>query len=187
MHLPISREEPPKPDQDAYAQEQLYLLHAPALLAYLRLRVSSSEEAEDLLLEVFLVAIQSKDLFLRVEASQRAWLLAVARHKVIDWYRRKGRQQMVSLERLGTLLYENDAFSPEQVVLQGEAYGQMLALLKQLPFPQQQTVWLKFAYGLNCAEIATVLRRRESTVRTWLSRALTSLQMLRRAQEREDQ
>lgn len=187
MQLPIPGEESPKLEQDVSTQEHLYLLHASTLLAYLRLRVSSDEEAEDLLLEVFLAAIQNKDLPLLVETSQRAWLLAVARNKVVDWYRRKGRQQTVSLEQIGSRLYEDEMFSPEQVALQGEVYEQTMALLKRLPSSQQQTVWLKFAYGLNCAEIATVLGRRESTVRTWLSRALASLQTLRREQEREVQ
>jgi RNA polymerase sigma factor (sigma-70 family) len=178
MHSHFSGTEPLKPDQKDSAGEQLYLLHAAVILAYIRLHISSEEDAEDLLLDVFLAALQSKDLFTRVEASQRAWLLAVARHKVIDWYRRKSRQQFVTLDQVITILYEDDAFSPEHVALQSEAYEQLMAMVKQLPSSQQQTVWLKFVYGLRCSEIAAVLGRKESTVRTWLSRALQSIRAL---------
>lgn len=180
MQLRFSGMERLKPDQQDSARERLYLLHAPVILAYIRVHVSSEEDAEDLLLDVFLAALQSKDLLTRVEASQRAWLLAVARHKVIDWYRRKGRQQFVALEQVSNSLYEDEAFSPEQVALEGEAYEQIMATLKQLPLTQQQTVWLKFVYGLRCSEIAAILGKRESTVRTWLSRALQSIRALHR-------
>ncbi len=167
-----------KPEQKDSAQERLYLLHAPVILAYLRLHVSSEEEAEDMLLEVFLAALQSKDLLTRGEKLQQGWLLTVARYKMIDAYRRKGRQQMVALEQVIDTLYEDDAFSPEQVALQREAYEQIIARVKQLPSSQQQTIWLKFVYGLPCSEIAAVLGKKESTVRTWLSRALQSLRVL---------
>lgn len=175
MQLHSSGMEFLKPEQQEAEREQLYRLHAPVILAYLRLHLSSEEEAEDLLLDVFLAALQSKDLLTRTEDSQQAWLLTVARHKVIDRYRQKGRQQFVALEQVIDNLYEDDAFSPEQVTLQREAYDQIRAMLKQLPSSQQQTVWLKFVYGLRCSEIAIVLGKRESTVRTWLSRALQFL------------
>lgn len=185
MQSHFSKVELLKPDQQDAAREQLYLLYAPVILAYLRLHVSSEEDAEDLLLDVFLAALQSKDLFTRVEESQRAWLLTVTRHKVIDWYRRKGRHQFVALEQVSTLLYEDDTFSPEQVALQGEANERVKVMLKQLPTSQQQTVWLKFVYGLRCSEIADVLGRKESTVRTWLSRALQSIREFPKEQEEE--
>ena len=175
MQSPFSGTELLKRDQGDAAPEQLYLLHAPVVLAYIRLHIASEEEAEDLLVEVFLAALQSKDLLTRVEKAQRAWLLTVARYKVVDYYRRKGRQQALALEQVIDSLYEDDAFSPEQVALQREAYEQIIARVKRLPAAQQQTVWLKFVYGLPCSEIAAVLGKKESTVRTWLSRALQSL------------
>lgn len=174
-----------KPEQQEAEREQFYLLHSPVILAYLRLHISSEEEAEDLLLDVFLVALQSKDLLMRTEESQQAWLLAVARHKVIDRYRYQGRRQFVALEQVIDHLYEDDAFSPEQVMLQREAYDQVRTMLKQLPSSQQQTVWLKFVYDLRCSEIATVLGKKESTVRTWLSRALQFLRTSHSAPQKE--
>ena len=184
MQPHFSKMELSKTEQQDSTGEHLYQLYAPVILAYIRLHISSEEDAEDILLDVFLAALQSKDLFTRVEESQRVWLLAVARHKVIDWYRRKGRRQFVTLDQVSTLLYEDDAFSPEQVALQGEAYEKVMAALKALPPSQQQTVWLKFVYGLRCSEIAAVLGKKESTVRTWLSRALQTIRAL--SAEREE-
>lgn len=124
MTSPLSGMERLQPEQDLAAQERLYLLHAPVVLAY-SLHISSEDEAEDVLLEVFLAAIQSKEVLARVESSQRGWLLTVARYKVVDYYRRKGRRQEMALEDVLDHLYEDEAFSPEQVALQREAYEQV--------------------------------------------------------------
>ena len=48
MHSHFSGTEPLKPDQKDSAGEQLYLLHAAVILAYIRLHISSEEDAEDL-------------------------------------------------------------------------------------------------------------------------------------------
>ena len=185
MQSHSSKAELPMTEQQGSIGEHLYQLYAPFILAYIRLHISSEEDAEDILLDVFLAALQSKDLFTRVEESQRAWLLAVARHKVIDWYRRKGRRQFVTLDQVSTLLYEDDALSPEQVAIQGEAYEKIMVTLKGLPPSQQQTVWLKFVYDLRCSEIAAILGKKESTVRTWLSRALQTIRALSAEQGEE--
>jgi RNA polymerase sigma-70 factor (ECF subfamily) len=70
-----------------------YKAHAPAILAYLRLRVATPKDAEDLLLEVFLAALQRLDLLEYRSKRQRAWLCGVAAHKVADHNRRQGSSQ----------------------------------------------------------------------------------------------
>ncbi len=52
---------------------ELYLSNAPQLLTYLHHHLSSSHDAEDLLLEVFLVALEHKhDLLLMLADTRRA-------------------------------------------------------------------------------------------------------------------
>jgi len=156
----------------------LYNQHAPTIFAYLRLHTSSREDAEDLLLEVFLAALEFEQLLERSEDQQRAWLRSVAHHKMVDRSRHAARHPSVVLEHLTETLYEDDAYSPEQLALQQEAHEEVFRSLRQLSELQQQVVRLHFVHGLRCAEIALVLGKNEGAVRKLLSRALQYLRAL---------
>lgn len=158
---------------------RLFAEHAPAILAYLRLRTTTPEVAEDLLLEVFLAAMeQSATLEDRTSESQRAWLRGVAAHKVADHYRRGKRRPQVRLEQVAETLYADEGHSPEGQVLHRERDEQLRALLERLPIRTQQIIHLRFVYGLSCMEIAETLGAREGAVRKQLWRALNQIRAL---------
>jgi len=97
------------------------------------MRTATREEAEDILLEVFLAALEHSELLEeRGIETQRAWLRSVAAHKIADHYRRGNRQQ-VTLEQVAETLYSDEAISPEQMALSREEYEQVRALLQRLP------------------------------------------------------
>ncbi len=77
---------------------RLYELHATAIFAYLRRQTASREDAEDLLVEVFVVAVESSAFDRLGEKEQVAWLWRVAHHKAVDAYRRSRLRQGVDLE-----------------------------------------------------------------------------------------
>src|SRR5689334_16559879 len=93
----------------------LYQEHAPTIFAYLRGRMSSLEDAEDVLLEVFLAALEHEKLAALPPNEQLAWLRSVAHHKLVDLYRRTHRRHSVTLEEVEELLEEEEQL-PEQVV-----------------------------------------------------------------------
>ena len=67
----------------------LYQRYAATVFTYLRRRAPSREDAEDLLLEVFLAACEQQAALLALpEDARLAWLRRVAQHKLIDHYRR---------------------------------------------------------------------------------------------------
>src|ERR1700737_4797150 len=139
----------------------LFYCHAPALFAFLCQRTASQEDAEDLLLEVFLAALE-RDRFSELsEGDQQKWLWRVARNKTIDNYRRSTRQAVLALEHVADTLYSDEAHSPEQVTLRQEEYAHLRVTLEHLPAPQQEALRLRFGDNLRCAEIATVMGKRE--------------------------
>ena len=160
------------------AAEQLYRLHAPLILAYLRLHLSSREEAEDLLLDAFLTALQEPALLSTSVERQRAWLRSVAHHKLVDTYRRNGRRPLVPLDEVTEELYEDERRLPEQVALRHEEEARVAALLERLSALQRQTLRLRFIYGLNCAEIASLQGKNEGAVRRLLAHALNAIRTL---------
>lgn len=156
----------------------LFHRHAPALFAFLRQRAASQEDAEDLLLEVFLAALEHNGFFELSEGEQQKWLWRVARNKTIDAYRRSTRKPALTLEDIVNTLCASEELSPEQVTLRQEEYTRLRATLKSLPAPQQEALCLRFGDNLRCAEIATVMGKREGAVRMLLSRALNLLRTI---------
>jgi RNA polymerase sigma factor (sigma-70 family) len=155
--------------------QKLYHLYANAILAYALQHTPSREDAEDLLLEVFLQALESENFALLNEEKQRTWLYRVAHNKAVDHYRRIARKQFIGLDSVSEILFEDEEQAPEQMALRHEEYTYVVTALKRLPEAQQKLLQLRFAHGLRCTEIATLLGKRESTVRTTLSRTLNHL------------
>ena len=71
-------------------KQNTFLKEKDKLLGFIRNRVSSSEEAEDILQDVFYQFVAG---FETIESLDRitSWLYSVARNKIIDRYRRENR------------------------------------------------------------------------------------------------
>ena len=178
MHFPLSKMKHLPSEAPDSSSEQLYALHAPSIFAYVRLYVASREVAEDLVIDVFLSALEHAYLLARSVETQRAWLRKTAYYKIVDYYRMQSRRPSISLEYVAETLYESEALSPEQSALQRESYERVVTIVKSLSVFQQQVIRLRVVYDLRCNEIATVLGKKESTVRTALARALNAIRTL---------
>src|SRR2546423_8685342 len=95
----------------------LYERYAPLILTNLRQHNITKEDAEDLLVEVFLAAMGNTTLLSLQEGAQLAWLQRVARNKVIDHVRRTTRRQAVILDELTEVLSDDEHCTPYQVAL----------------------------------------------------------------------
>lgn len=153
----------------------LYQRHAPGLFAYVRRQTVAREDAEDVLLEVFLAAFKQEQFSTWPEEQQLAWLRQVTRHKLADHYRRESKRSAVALEAVADTLYADEAQAPEHVALQREAERQLHTAIGHLPASQQEVLRLHFGEGLRCVEIAQLLGKGEGAVRMALSRALNLL------------
>ncbi len=149
----------------------LYQRYAAALFAYIKRHTITLNDAEDILAEVFIGALRN-DLTRLSADEQRAWLWTVARNKVNDYYRQRHRQQQVSLVALEAMLGEDDL---ETQVIEQEEVAFLHQYLQRLSYMQQEVLQLRFVGELRCTEIATLLNKREGTIRSILSRALNEL------------
>ncbi len=165
----------------------LYRKYAPGLLAYARMRVPSPEDAEDLVVEVFLAALENAKFTVLSEKAQQLWLWRVTRNKVIDAYRKAKTRQSVTLNHVAEGLFEDEMFSPEYSALRQEDYMDLSVHLQSLPPLQQEILRLRFGQDLSCSEIATTLGKQENVVRVTLSRSLNLLRKIyqRRGEEQE--
>lgn len=164
---PIKEE--PFPPGDA----ALYDQYGAAIFGYLRLHTKSLEDAEDLLLEVFLAALEHDNLASLPFNERLAWLRRVVQRKLANAYRYSYRHPQVSLGTLAETPIEND--QPELQALRQEEFNVLRQYIRQLPVSQQQVLQLRYAEGLRYTEIAVLLQKREDAVRQLLARAIRFL------------
>lgn len=62
--------------------------HADYLYAYTLSRINNEEQAKDLVQETFLAALEKADRF-EGKSSERTWLTAILKNKIVDVYRKK--------------------------------------------------------------------------------------------------
>jgi RNA polymerase sigma-70 factor (ECF subfamily) len=156
----------------------LYKRYAVPVLAYLRLHAPSWEDAEDILQEVFLAALEQRRFLRLPESEQIAWLGGVARHKLVDHYRRAQRRPALLLTEITDELAEEATRTPESVVLGWEEQRELWEAVQHLSALQQQVIYLRFVGGLHCPQIASLLGKREDAIRKLLSRAMNQLRGL---------
>jgi RNA polymerase sigma factor (sigma-70 family) len=163
---------------------QLYQQVAPKILDYVYRHIPSFQDAEDILVETFVAALESPLFASLAQQEQHAWLWRVARNKTIDTYRRAQRVQQVSVTTLDEPLVEDIALDPEQHSLRQEEERDLVRLIKRLSPLQQQVLALRFGEDLRCAQIAARVGKRESSIRSLLSRVINLLR--RYSQEQEE-
>jgi RNA polymerase sigma-70 factor (ECF subfamily) len=168
-------------EERSKVEVSLYDRYAPTILAYLCQHVSSRQDAEDLLAEVFLAAYRNNALADLLDEQQLAWLRRVARNKLIDCYRHTSVLSELPLEQ--ALETEDTDLTPEQRAVKQEQYQRLYAALAQLSPEQRELIQLRYGNEMRLVEIAGMMGRPDGTIRKLLSR---TLRQLRAVYEREE-
>jgi RNA polymerase sigma-70 factor (ECF subfamily) len=164
----------------------LYQQHAEKMLKYLSIKLSSAQDAEDLLIDTFIAALES-ELFASLSADeQQRWLWRVLRNKVVDRYRQSPLTTAFDLGEREDLLTDDPQQEPELVSIQHEELEHLALLLKRLSPLQQRVLYLRFGENLRCAQIAVLVGKREGSIRALLSRTFHLLRRSYHAQEKGD-
>ena len=157
------------------ATEILYERYAATIFVYLLKHTRSREDAEDMLEDIFIAAMENEKFASLPEQTQVLWLWRVARNKVIDGFRRTATKQIIPLEQIIETHDEDDTQNPEQAALRLDDVDQVQQLLQQLPPLQRKIVQLRFGHNLRSAEIAAIVGKRDVAVRSILSRTMNLL------------
>jgi RNA polymerase sigma-70 factor, ECF subfamily len=136
-------------------------------VVYNRLRALLPFEAvDDVTQEVFIAAVQAIRRY-QAKATFRTWISAIARHKVVDFYRQRGRQP------------ETVEFDPEiNDVADRDAWNEQLLVrmaLQQLPQHYQELLLLRFAEGLSFQDVADALSITLEAAKSRYRRAIAAL------------
>jgi RNA polymerase sigma-70 factor (ECF subfamily) len=160
-------------DQDAFTRLVEAYQNPVYNLAYRLL--GNSVEAEDAAQETFIRAYLHLDSY-DLGRKFSSWLLSIASHYCIDLLRRR-RMNLVSMDDLPPMveLSMPHTTQPEQIVVQGQAAGDVQRLLEALSPAYRTPIILRYWYDMPYKEIAELMGVTESTVKTRLHRARAKL------------
>jgi RNA polymerase sigma-70 factor (ECF subfamily) len=158
-------------DGDREAIAALYRAHVQAIYRYISFRVPDAALADDLTAEVFLRMVEGLPRYSVNGAPFEAWLYRIAAARVADYYRRRNRRPQEPLSD-----QEPDrTVSPEGEIQSAEEKDELRAALRLLSDEHQDILLLRFVERKSHAEVAEMLGKSVSAVKSAQHRALTRL------------
>jgi RNA polymerase sigma-70 factor (ECF subfamily) len=166
--------------RDQAAFSELYTLYFERIYRYVRLKVGSASEAEDITSIVFFNAWRTIDRFSpQRDTSFAAWLFRIARHAVIDRYRRsRDTLSLDSSEEQPAIAHTAILPGPEALVERQIDIDELYAALRRLNSEQREVVLLRFVEGLSAREVGEIMGKHEGAVRGMQFRAIESLRRI---------
>jgi len=149
--------------------ERAFRRHYAQLFLYLRRRLPSDDEAEELTQLVFADAVRRLDRFKPGATPELALLYTVAQRRLADRARRMARHgtlEELDQARLGLVAPAD--YGPEVA-------GALRAALERLPAQQREVVVMKLLHGLPFAEIAERVGSTEAACKMRFARGLESV------------
>lgn len=156
--------------RDPAAWEQLFELHYRNVFAFVRYRLRSVDEAEDIASQAFEIAYARADRFNYQGVPIEGWLIGIARNLVRDHIKKLGRRG-IDDEFDDTL----ELSEPDQA----DAIGlrrDLLTAMQTLTGDQREVIELRFLRDRSVAETAVVMNRSEDAVKNLQRRALAAMQ-----------
>jgi RNA polymerase sigma-70 factor (ECF subfamily) len=143
----------------------------PQVYGYLCSRASSPVVAEDLTAETFLAAVQAVKRH-SVPDLTVGWLIGVARHKLVDHWRRQAREES------GLRLIAEDDVEPEDDVDPRFERTHTRIILEKLGAHHRSALTLRYLDGLSVPEVAEHLGRTVHATEALLVRARNAFRSL---------
>ena len=163
-------------DFDESALSELYDRYELKIYSYIYRRTSDQTLAEDLTAQVFLKMLEAIQSDRTWHSSFSGWLYRIAHNLVIDHYRARDRQKVVSIDDVPHMpdLGVNPLKAAE-LALDSEA---LRGAIRRLTDEQAIVISLRFFEGYSFAEIADMMEKTEGAVKALQHRAVATLRQL---------
>ncbi len=155
---------------------ELFQHHHPRIYNYLRYRVHTQDDAEDLTSQTFERAYANRHRFDSAKGTFSTWLFRIAHNVLANYYRTRQRRSAYEAEDDAPEDLISPAPAPEIQVIQAESMARLLGSLRVLSQRDQEVISLKFAGQLSNGEIGQIVGLKEKTVSVVLWRAMQRLQ-----------
>lgn len=151
---------------------KIYDQYINKIYRFIFVKVNSEEIAQDLCSETFLKGWEAYKSAGEKIQNPQAFLYRIARNLVIDYYRQKGRTQIVSVEALP--IADPSPAIEDKVAFNSDLSQVKLAMANLKEDYQNALIWY-YLDDLPIQEVAKMLDKSEQTTRVTIHRALKAL------------
>lgn len=156
------------------AFEILFLRHSGRVLGFLRKRLRSGQDPQDVLQEVFLKLHRSKHLY-SLSLPFSPWLFSITRSVLLDTVKRKNKEDVMPTNDVESLIEAKQ----DSRLDQSKTNPHLAApSLKELPKLQAEAIHLRFTDEASFDEIANRLSTSPENARQLVSRGLSRLRKM---------
>lgn len=149
---------------DKGAFERFYKKHRPELKRFMVMKVGDWQDAEELLQDTFLSFLDSLPLF-RYKSSLKTFLWSIARHEVLDYYRRRYAKRALKYVPIFKELVDEKLYSTR------ELSNQIDKVYKKIGREYTRLLELKYEEEMSVKQIARKLKLSVKAVESKLFRA----------------
>lgn len=150
---------------------KLYRRYLTPIYRYIRTRVSTDRDAEDLAEMVFLKAFEALEKYEERGVPFSAFLYRIARNAVVDHYRsQEPIDPLEEIERFG-----GSEADTEKSIIDQESMQEINKAMVRLPDHYQEVIRLRVIMDMPTDQVAEWMGRKPSTLRVLLHRALKTL------------
>ena len=155
---------------DSEAVVEFYKTNSPKLLRYLRNKLPNQEDAEELLNDIFLAAIDELS-FYREDSSVSTWLFKIARNKVVDFYRKRKIKSILLSQAPFLEIIAGELHQPEFQFEKDKIRDKIEKAFRTISPPYQNILHLHYEDKIPVKELAEILNLSFKATESLLFRA----------------
>lgn len=135
------------------AVSELYREYAPSVKRYVAGKIANEEDAQEILQDTFMSILDSLPLY-RGESSLKTWMISIARHEVLDFYRKRYVRKIV--EKTSPLFDEvvGELSSPEFEMKKKQIKQKFDGAYRSLTKEHQDILSYRYELGMSVKQAA---------------------------------
>ena len=155
--------------------DRLYRDHLRDVYSSAYYRVGNHHDAEDLTEQAFLQAYRHFDRAQRESEgrSLRPWLIRIVQNLAYNHYRDRARRPQASIDLVEPIAAP---VGTERIAEDREELHRIMRLIRELPDERREALIMRFALGMDNAEIARAMGRSNGATKVLLHRAVKQLE-----------
>ena len=163
------------------AQTQLINKYWVDVFSFVLMKVKDENDTDELTVNIFSKVLNKLDLF-DAQFQFKTWVLTIAQNTIIDYWRKKGKDQACITD---SLYEQQDEFaqSPEELLISEEREDELLNIVSSMDDNYRDIIRLRFFEEKSIKEISEELNISISNTKVRIMRAKKVLEQLLKEKE----
>ena len=153
-----------------------YKTYSPQLLKYLQKKLPSKEDAEEILNDIFLAAIDELAFFEK-KSSIKTWVFKIARNKLVDFYRKRKIKSVLLSQTPFLEIIANEINQPEFQFEKNKIRDRIEKAFYNISLHYQKILHLHYEEHISVKELAIILDLSFKATESLLFRARKSFRL----------